>query len=465
MKFSVKAIIFLLLVTIILSGTACTQNNGGEGTTAAPDVTTEPEVTDAPTNDLLLISDTEADCKLIRGSYASEIETSAATSIYNAIKAKYDDILDKKMYSDDWIKGVGKNDIYESDDLEIVVGYTNRKESRDVHAELSVNEYAIRVIGNKVIIIGYDEFTTSSAAAEFIKKYVDTADSNALTVPKDLNIKGKAEIRQVAVNSEASYRLMTWNLGGGKGIEKDAITVLFRYFPDIVCLQEANKGVHNDVVKQFPDYMEYATKFHANGSTYVYTPIIYNSNLFTLVDSGVEWLDGRYTLTNTKSVAWAVFKDKNGETFAVINFHGAVCSADYKGYENMTSAERNQIALNWRIDNVRQIIEIKDRILKKQGEIPVMVMGDCNFNQDSVPYANMTKAGFVTAEKTARLSKVTGYATYFNYGTSIKTGKSIDHIFQLGGIDFVAHMIVRDKLVETASDHCPVYTDFNITKK
>ena len=467
MKISIKAIISLILVTIILLCTACT-GNGNE--TTAPEATTEPTVTTEPaeTKDdslLYLVTDADTDCKIIRGTYSSETETNAATSIYSALKDKYEGILDKKIYTDDWIKGIGKNDIYEGDELEIVVGYTNRKESRDVHAELSVNEYAIRVVGNKVIIIGYDEFTTSSAADEFVKKYVSTADGSAFTVPKDLNVKGKAELRQVAINSESSYRLMTWNLGGGVGVEKDIITVLFRYFPDILCLQEANKAVHQDVVARLPEYMAYATKFHSNGSTYVYTPILYNSNLFTLIDSGVEWLDGRYPYTNTKSVAWAVLKDKKGESFVVINFHGAVCSADYKGYESMTSAERNQVALNWRIDNVRQIIEIKDRILKKHGELPVMVMGDCNFNQDSVPYANMTKAGFVTAEKTARLGKVTGYATYFSYGTSIKTGKSIDHIFQLGGIDFVSHMIVRDKLVETASDHCPVYTDFNITKK
>lgn len=465
MKISYKAIISLILVTIILLSTACSQSNNGDVTTSAPESTTEPSVTDAPSNELLLVSDADTDCKIIRGTYASSTETTAATSIYNAIKKKYESILDKQTYTDDWIKGVGKNDIYEGDELEIVVGYTNRKESRDIHAELSINEYAIRVVGNKVIIIGYDEFTTSSAATEFVQKYIEPADSTCLKVPKDLNIKGKAEIRQVAVNSEATYRVMSWNLGVGVGVEADAVTVILRYFPDVLCLQESNKGVHQEIIAELPEYMAYATKFHSNGSTYVYTPILYNNTLFTLVDAGVEWLDGRYTGTNTKSVAWAVLKDKNNETFAVINFHGAVCSADYKGYENMSDAERAQIALNWRIDNVRQVIEIKDRIIQKQGDIPVMVMGDCNFNSDSVPYVNMTKAGFVTAETTARLSRVTGYATYFSYGTSIKTGKSIDHIFQIGGIDFVTHMIVRDKLVETASDHCPVYTDFNIKKK
>ena len=464
MKNIIKPIISLLLVTIIVMTSACTKGEGGE-TTKAPEATKSPVVETQDDNMLTLISDAENDYKLIRGTYAPEVEVAAATSIYTALKNKYSEIMDDRLYTDDWIKGVGKNEIYEGDEFEIVVGYTNRKESRDVYAELSADEYIIRVVGNKIIIIGYDEYSTSSAATEFVNKYVSPADDGALRIPKDLNIKGKAELRKVAINAEASYRIMTWNLGCAVGVANDAVDIILRYLPDVLCLQESNKEVHQSVISKLPEYMQYATKFHSNGSTYVYTPILYNSNLFTLVDSGVEWLDGRYTGTNTKSVAWAVLKDQNNETFAVINFHGAVCSADYKGYENMTDTERSTIANNWRIDNVRQVIEIKDRIITKQGSIPVMVMGDCNFNQDSTPYANMTKAGFVTAEKTARLSKVTGYATYFKYGTNIKTGKSIDHIFQLGGIDFVAHMIVRDKIVETASDHCPVYTDFNITVK
>ena len=43
------------------------------------------------------------------------------------------------------------------------------------------------------------------------------------------------------------------------------------------------------------------------------------------------------------------------------------------------------------------------------------------------------------AEFTARLGTVTGYKTYFDYGTPIKKGPSIDHIFCISGIDFVEH--------------------------
>ena len=162
-----------------------------------------------------------------------------------------------------------------------------------------------------------------------------------------------------------------------------------------------------------------------------------------------------------------MFEDKNGDRFAVINFHGAVCSADYTGYENMTSEQRNQQALAWRIDNVRQIIEIKDRIVAKHGSIPIMVTGDYNFNSTSEPYKNLTAAGFTEAELIARESRLENYKSYYSYGsaTSLGTGKSIDHIFMINDIDFVAHNIVGDSIAFTASDHMPVYADFNVKAK
>ena len=62
---------------------ACT--GGGSVETTAPVTTEEPEVTEAPINGLLLISDADTDCKVIRGSYASEAEQSAANNALECI--------------------------------------------------------------------------------------------------------------------------------------------------------------------------------------------------------------------------------------------------------------------------------------------------------------------------------------------------------------------------------------------
>lgn len=186
--------------------------------------------------------------------------------------------------------------------------------------------------------------------------------------------------------------------------------------------------------------------------------------MLTLKEAGAEWLRDRYTGTNTKSLAWAVFEDKEGAQFAVIDFHGAVCSNAYKGYENYTRAQLNEQSSVWRTGNVKQVLEVRERICAKYGDIPLMVNGDCNFTSTSTQYKQITDSGMYDAEFTARLGTVTGFKTYFDYGTPIKTGPSIDHIFGVNGIDFVEHYIVRDKLVLTASDHCPVYVDFNPKK-
>ena len=166
-----------------------------------------------------------------------------------------------------------------------------------------------------------------------------------------------------------------------------------------------------------------------------------------------------------ENIGVTLFEDKNGETFALINFHGAVCFNTYKGFENYTKAQLSAQVNEWRKGNARQLLEVRDRLIGKYGAIPVMINGDCNFNSSSEAYKILTAGGMQDAEFTARISKVTGYKTYFPFGsTSVESGGSIDHIFGYNSVDFVVHNIVRESQVFTATDHCPVYVDFNPKK-
>jgi len=458
-KFRLALIFTLVALTVLLSGCSKTPPEA-----VTPETTTDASTTtEEISNDILILNENDTDYKIIRPERAEAYEISAATNLNGTLMNKYDDIWDRKL-TDDFVKG-NKGQIIESDDREILIGYTNRKESRDVHATLKKDEYTIRVVNNKIVIIGEDQYATNAAVAEFIEKYVSPADSKTLSIPRDLCINGVCELRKVPVHKDATYRIMTYNIVGADGNVEQASELILRYLPDIVGFQECNKDAHTKIVSTLPDYYSVANEFHSNKKTYNYTPIAYNTKLFTLVDSGLEWLDGRYTGTNTKSIAWALFEDKNGARFAVINFHGAVCSASYKGFENMTDAERAQQALTWRIDNVRQIIDIKDRIFKKHGALPLMVTGDYNFNSSSEPYKNLTAGGFEEAEVIAK-NKTDGYKTYYKFGstTTAQKGLSIDHIFKINGIDFISFNSVRDSIAFTASDHIPVYADFNVTK-
>lgn len=265
---------------------------------------------------------------------------------------------------------------------------------------------------------------------------------------------------------QSTYRIMTYNLAclvsEDVNGENECIKIIKRFMPDIMGLQECKANVHKKVLSKLPDVYEFTNEYHKNGTTLNYTPIIYNKNVLKCLESELVWLRGRYTGTNTKSLNWAVFEDKEGKRFALINFHGAVCSNSYSGFEDYTKQQLTAQALEWKLDNVAQTLEVVDSIKNKYGNIAIMISGDHNFNSSSQPYANLVAKGFFDAEHTARIERTTGYKTSYTYGKTAGEGLSIDHIFGDSGVDFVAHHIVRDADVWKASDHCPVYVDFNL---
>lgn len=460
--------LFLAIVALFnLAMAACEEDKSTDTvpSTTAPESAAE---TDAENLNILLFDSENIYYSIVRGTYASTVEVNAAVALNMAFRAVYPGQW-KATISDDFFKGQDKNEVYEIEGKEILVGITNRKESHEVHATLSKDEYKIAVVGEKLVIVGYDEYATAEAVEYFVQTYLSAPIEEKLELETGLNLVGEASLRKIPINKESSYRIMTWNLGcmvseDNHG-EVECIDIILRYLPDILGLQECNAAVHNKVLKNLPEYYAFANKTHNGSSTVNYTPIIYNTELFTLLKSDIVWLRGRYTGTNTKSLNWAVFEDKSGEKFALVNYHGAVCSNGYKGFENFTSAELSQQALEWKLDNVVQVIEIKNAIVAEFGNIPIMVSGDNNFNSSSQPYTNLAADGFTDAELTARVSKMTGYKTSYSYGNVPGEGLSIDHIFGLNDIDFVVHSIVRGDDVWKASDHSPVYVDFNIKIK
>lgn len=466
----IKIICFMMVLAMLMS----TLLIGCEEEAVAPE-TTEAAAADVETTEeavvetsILLFDTNEIYYSIVRGTYATDVEVNATVALNVAFREAYPGDW-RASIGDDFFKGQVKGETYEIEGKEILVGLTNRKESHAVHETLKKDEFAIKVVGEKLVIVGFDEYATASAVEEFISLYLSSPVTDKLELDKTLEVLGEASLRKVAIDKESTYRIMTWNLGcmvsDSNNGDVECIDILLRYLPDIIGLQECNSAVHSKVLKNLPSFYAFANKTHNGSSTVNYTPIMYNTQLFTLIKSDIVWLRGRYTGTNTKSLNWAVLEDTSGAKFAVINYHGAVCSNSYKGFENFTSAQLSQQALEWKLDNVVQVIEIKNAIIAEFGNIPIMVTGDNNFNSSSQPYTNITADGFTDAELTARVSKMTGYKTSYSYGSVPGSGLSIDHVFGLNGIDFVAHAIVRGDDVWKASDHSPVYVDFNLPTK
>ena len=467
-----RKIFTVLLILFLAVGllTACGTDGQQTDTTTTPaDVTTTPAPTEttepAPTGLTVIAADGATSFKVIRGETANSVIKELAVDLFNTLNDTY---KSKVGLSDDWVRQIGNAESVETEDYEILIGDTNRKESALAKEQLGDNDYIICVMGNKVVIQGKSVFSVKYGVEQFVAKYV-TGAGEALVLENDLCITGKGSSQGISLTEGADVRIMTFNvLGSGQEPKKRYPYIqetILTYMPDVVGFQECNADQHGNVINQLKDYYTLSQRSHADG-TLIYTPIIYLTEKYTQIDSGVEWLDSRYTGTNTKCIAWAVLKsNETGKMFAVVNMHGAVISTDYKGFETMPAAERSTLVNEWRVDNVRQMLEVRDGIKAKHGDIAVTFIGDFNFNSDSAAYSATKKAGLTEAEVSATGKKVTGYASYSGTaGKAPGAGKSIDHVFyNPDEITALRHHIARDELYEiSASDHCAVWADLAI---
>ncbi len=77
----------------------------------------------------------------------------------------------------------------EATEHEILIGNTNRDESKAVYDSLGEDEYAVKLVGSKLVIVGKTAKATKIAIGDFMAQYV-TKDNTKCTVPANLEIKG-----------------------------------------------------------------------------------------------------------------------------------------------------------------------------------------------------------------------------------------------------------------------------------
>ncbi|MBQ7321300.1 MAG: endonuclease/exonuclease/phosphatase family protein [Clostridia bacterium] len=467
-----KKILFCLLAVLMLTSLLCACGaEKPQETTATSDtwtplpgdlVETEPP---APAGLTVIAADGSSSFKIVRAEFANGIIKELAIDLFNTLNETHNG---KIGISDDWVKKTDEDGTVTTEDYEILIGDTNRKESSLAKEQLGEYDYIICTMGNKIVIQGKSVFSVKFAVEQFVTKFSAKA-GEAMTVDLPEPILGMGSSQGVSLSEGADLRIMTFNvLGSGQEPLKRAPNIqetILTYMPDIVGFQECNSEMHGLVIQQLKDYYTLSQRTHDSG-TLIYTPIIYLTEKYTQLDSGVEWLDSRYTGTNTKCIAWSVLKsNETGKIFAVVNMHGAVISTSYKGFETMPAGERSTLVNQWRVDNVRQMLDIRAAIQTKHGKIAVMFIGDFNFNSDSDAYRATKAAGLTEAEVSATGKKTTGYASYSGTaGVAPGTGKSIDHVFyHPDEATALRHHIARNEVYEySASDHCAVWADMKI---
>ena len=476
-----KLVIFMAVVLLAATlFTACGDNTTPpvDGTTTAAnagadtpaETTTEAPVTEDPNAPRVIFDGESCDYIIYRSEYCGELVKDASVNFRNALRDNVSDTATKLVsLRTDFDKAAGRNGIIENDEKEILIGKTNRKESQDVHATLKEQEYVIKWVGNKLVIIGYDDYVTAQAVAVFIKEYVSTK-QDVFALAGDINMTGTATIQKILLTDGADLRVMTYNIAGtSKGYDdrKDKmIQVILDYLPDVVGFQEANAQTHNDVLKceEISEYYAMNKKTHNGNSPVNYTPILYLKSKYKQLEAGVEWNNSRYTGTNTKSTSWTVLERiSDGKQFMVINIHGSLWSEDYKLPAGETHASmKEKAAVEWKEDNMRQMLAKIEQIKAKYPGISVFTTGDYNFNKTHSAYQIMKSSGLGSAQEDATISKTTSHGSYHSTVGNMPAanGLAIDHIFFTPEtVTVLKHGIGYRDIDVDSSDHCPVYAD------
>ncbi len=449
----VTFISLLLLITTVITG--CNNSNVEEITSSD---TVDTEISDTLN---IVNADGSSEFKIVYAFFGDKALTSTVNLLLQRMNNKFSSNIEMVSHTAN-----GESGTVENDTFEILIGQTNRKQSKEALKDLSKGEYIILASGNKLVITGTTNEAIVEAVNVFMEKYVANADkASGIIIPREEMIKGTKDMS--TIYKDADLRIMTLNVClSNHEPEKrrtHILNLIEDYNPTVVCFQEYNAASYIRIGAALSGDYKAAISSHPDGSGIaIYTPIYYRTDTFTLVDSDGGWLRDRFTGTNTKCYSWAVLKFKaSGKTFAVTNYHGAVASKDYEGYENYSDEQITQLAVKWTYGNVQQLLEILAAIKSEHGDIPFLCAGDFNFDKNMSAYKLATDSGMVEAETHATVSRCEGYRGTHTPGTPARYGNTIDHIFY--NPNYVTAYVhytgatTEDELA--ASDHLMVYAD------
>lgn len=124
----------------------------------------QPDTPDTPVEGtpIAFIKDGATEYSVVRSDFASNDVSIAAVDLRKALTAATGATVG---IASDW---VDRGTAVPEGTPEILVGLTNRQESIEAHAALKETEYTIAVVGNRIVVVGYDDACTIAAVEAFI---------------------------------------------------------------------------------------------------------------------------------------------------------------------------------------------------------------------------------------------------------------------------------------------------------
>lgn len=156
---------FAVILTIIMAFASCNTTPPESETTTESHSVIENTTEKAPDPEVptkVFVSD----YAVVRPLKSSDILKQATADLCSALRENYGGITG---VSDDWLEdGVDPNEGEIHEKREILIGNTNRGESRISGLELGVSEYVIRSDGAKIVILGGSDKAVASACNAFL---------------------------------------------------------------------------------------------------------------------------------------------------------------------------------------------------------------------------------------------------------------------------------------------------------
>ncbi len=423
-----------------------------------------------------------SDYKII---YATDAQKDAALKLKDSIGKATGNILTVAPSSDTEIAN------------EILIGNTNRAMSKKYEAT-AMHNYQIAIESSKLAVVAPHELMMEQAIDYLVKTILEAkGETSALELTAKDNVLGTTtkESFDLLAKDDGDIRILSTNLYFENQTRERAATylnILPLYNADFLCIQEMDSIWHLLLDNEIPKLGytavptvgegEYANKKHADN----FTPIYYRADKYKLVVGGYQPFSSvkdtkenvfvkypelaklndtqKQNVLNeyvkngvtygcvghlSKSFSWAVFESlESGERFCVISTH-------------MTHDNSATIANVRRMYDVKEVLAKKDAIAAEY-DIPVMILGDFNFNSTTTPYSLMKNGGMIESYSSCEVRE--SFYTGHTLGVMPNSfgGNPIDMCFHTEGIDANKTQIIVNEHTAFYSDHFPITFDFSI---
>ena len=354
-----------------------------------------------------------------------------------------------------------KND--DANAREIIFGVT----ARGGEAVDTRHGYSIRATGSK-LFVSAECMEGYAAAYKYLTETLFKGDKVEIAEGFTHTGVSEPEDKQDIENRAGEYRVIFNNVHGAhtdvypmETRNQMQAELHFEYLPDVIGLQEnaACVGTYHARMKKFGYSPVPITPTNSNKQDY--TAMLYRADKLDIVKCGYYLYDDGAG-DKSKSVSWAVFKDKaSGDVFAVGSTHFYWTSDD--------------LGKSARIKDAAQLAEVVKDITTKYN-CPMIVGGDFNCNINSEPIKNLYSAGFENLQKISpdTMDTTTHHAyspwneelnLYIDVVIPTKAYSSaIDHALLYNKSTLTPKMfrVILHDYTLLSSDHCPVMVDFDI---